>query len=259
MHKNLINLYELQLHIKSLSNIDNERVKAFLDEVFKIGFTNHVSDIFPMDDFLYGDFLMLDKELLYKEFLEFLKNNEEIDDVLYYIAENKYDKFNSICSPSVQDIDDINQIYKTKKETDEESNITTEESYNMHLDETDHNFEMHNTTSPEYELDENKGFLNEDFIKVIKDKKERKDFLNEYFYRRIREEKELDEINNIENQSNHKSESENITYIHTDILDKMEINTNDHLKYNVYARMRIENYLNDISKLRNKISSVFSN
>ena len=81
---------------------------------------------------------------------------------------------------------------KLQRETDEESNISPEE--------TDHSFEMHNTTLPEYELDETKGFLNEDFIKVIKDKKERKDFLNEYFYRRIREEKELDEINNIENQ-----------------------------------------------------------
>ena len=250
MRKNLINLYELQLHVKSLSNIDNERVRAFLDEVFKIGFTNHVSDIFPMDDFLYGDFLMLDKELLYKEFIEFLKGNEEIDDVLYYIAENNYEKFNSICLPSVQNIDDINKIYKTQKEIDEESNISIEE--------TKHNFEMHNTTLPELEMDENKGFLNDDFIKLIKDKKERKDFLNDYFYRKIREEKELDEINNIENKIYDKSETVNIIYIHKDILEKMEINTNDHLKYNVYARMRIEEYVNEIGTLRNKISSVFS-
>ena len=250
MRKNLINLYELQLHVKSLSNIDNERVRNFLNEVFKIGFTNHVSDIFPMDDFLYGDFLMLDKELLYKEFLEFLKDNEEIDNVLYYIAENNYEKFNSICLPSVQNIDDINKIYKTTKEIDEELNITTKE--------TDHSFEMHNIILPEYEQDENKGFLNEDFIKLIKDKKEKKDFLNEYFYRKIREEKELDEVNNIENLSNDKSEPVNIIYLHKDILENMEINTNDHLKYNVYARMRIEEYVNQIGTLRNKISSVFS-
>ena len=251
MRKNLINLYELQLHVKSLSNIDNERVRDFLNEVFKIGFTNHVSDIFPMDDFLYGDFLMLDKELLYKEFLEFLKDNEDIDNVLYYIAENNYEKFNSICLPSVRNIDDINKIYKTTKEIDEELNITTKE--------TDHSFEMHNTILPEYEQDENKGFLNEDFIKLIKDKKERKDFLNEYFYRKIREEKELDEVNNIENLSNDKSEPVNITYLHKDILENMEINTNDHLKYNVYARMRIEEYVNEIGTLRNTLSCVFSN
>jgi hypothetical protein len=251
MRKNLINLYELQLHVKSLSNIDNERVKGFLDEVFKIGFTNHVSDIFPMDDFLYGDFLMLDKELLYKEFLEFLKDNEEIDNVLYYIAEENYEKFNSICLPSVQNIDDIKKIYKTKKETDEESNISTEE--------TDHSFEMYNQIAPEYELDEYKGFLNEDFIKLIREKKEREDFFNDYYYRKTREEKELDEVNNIENQSNDKSEPVDITYIHTDILEKMEMNTNDHLKYNVYARMRIEEYVNEIGTLRNTLSNVFSN
>ena len=251
MRKNLINLYELQLHVKSLSNIDNERVRDFLNEVFKIGFTNHVSDIFPMDDFLYGDFLMLDKEPLYKEFLEFLKDNEEIDNVLYYIAENNYEKFNSICLPSVRNIDDINKIYKTTKEIDEELNITTKE--------TDHSFEMHNVILPEYEQNENKGFLNEDFIKLIKDKKERKDFLNEYFYRKIREEKELDELNNIENLSNDKSEPVNITYLHKDILENMEINTNDHLKYNVYARMRIEEYVNEIGTLRNTLSYVFSN
>ena len=251
MRKNLINLYELQLHVKSLSNIDNERVRDFLNEVFKIGFTNHVSDIFPMDDFLYGDFLMLDKEPLYKEFLEFLKDNEEIDNVLYYIAENNYEKFNSICLPSVRNIDDINKIYKTTKEIDEELNITTKE--------TDHSFEMHNVILPEYEQNENKGFLNEDFIKLIKDKKERKDFLNEYFYRKIREEKELDEVNNIENLSNDKSEPVNITYLHKDILENMEINTNDHLKYNVYARMRIEEYVNEIGTLRNTLSYVFSN
>ena len=82
MRKDLISLYELQLHVKSGGNSNNERVRTFLNEVFKIGFTNNVSDIFPMNDFLYGDFLILDKEFLYKEYLDFLKDNEEIDDVL---------------------------------------------------------------------------------------------------------------------------------------------------------------------------------
>ena len=49
----------------------------------------------------------------------------------------------------------------------------------------------------------------DNYANGIKDKKERKDFLNEYFYRKIREEKELDEINNIENQLNEKSEPTN--------------------------------------------------
>ena len=75
----------------------------------------------------------------------------------------------------------------------------------------------------------------------------------------IKSEKELDEVNNIENLSNDKSEPVNITYLHKDILENMQINTNDHLKYNVYARMRIEEYVNEIGTLRNTLSSVFSN
>ena len=69
----------------------------------------------------------------------------------------------------------------------------------------------------------------------------------------------MDEVNNIENQSNDKSEPVDITYIHTDILEKMEMNTNDHLKYNVYARMRIEEYVNEIGNLRNTLNNIFSN
>ena len=42
---------------------------------------------------------------------------------------------------------------------------------NMSTEETDHSFEMYSQISPEYQLDEYKGFLNEDFIKLIKDKK----------------------------------------------------------------------------------------
>jgi hypothetical protein len=37
------------------------------------------------------------------------------------------------------------------------------------------------------------------------------------------------------------------------------MNTNEHLKYNVYARMRIEEYVNEIVTLRNQLSSTFSN
>ena len=262
MRKDLINLYELQLQVKSGGNRSNERVRTFLNEVFKIGFTNDVSDIFPMDDFLYGDFLILDKEFIYKEYLDFLNNNEEIDDVLYHIAENDLERFNALCIPSVQNIDDINQIYKTKKETeaiDVEENFSMEASMSYNFEERDDNVEMHNTIFPEYELDKNKGFLNENFVRRIREQKGKKEFSNEYFIRLLREKKELDEVNNIENQLDDVPEPLKIIDIHTNILDKMEINTNDHLKYNVYARMRIEDYVNDISKLRNKLSSVFSN
>ena len=143
MRKDLISLYQLQLHVKSWGNSNNEKVRKFLKEVFKIGFSNYVSDIFPMDDFLYGDFLKLDKEFLYKEYLDFLKSNEEIDDVLYYIAENGLEKFNSICTPSVRSIEDIKNIYKTKKEIDEEPKIIIEESFSMNLQKPEDNVEMH--------------------------------------------------------------------------------------------------------------------
>ena len=108
-----------------------------------------------------------------------------------------------------------------------------------------------------FDFDKKKGFLNREFIRLIREQKGKKEFSNEYFIRLLREKKELDEVNYIENQSDDVLEPLKIIDIHADILDKMEINTNDHLKYNVYARMRIEDYVNDISKLRNKLSSVF--
>ena len=266
MLKDLISLYELQLHVKSGGNSNNERVRTFLNEVFKIGFTNNVSDIFPMNDFLYGDFLILDKEFLYKEYLDFLKDNEEIDDVLYYIAENDSERFNALCIPSVQNIDNINQIYKTKKETeviDVEENYLMEASMSYNFEERDDNVEILNMSTfiepIDYDFDKKKGFLNREFIRLIREQKGKKEFSNEYFIRLLREKKELDEVNYIENQSDDVLEPLKIIDIHTNILDKMEINTNDHLKYNVYARMRIEDYVNDISKLRNTLSSVFSN
>ena len=50
-----------------------------------------------MEEFEYGDFLELDKKFLYKEYVNFLSSNENIDDVLFHIAENDYDKFQNLC------------------------------------------------------------------------------------------------------------------------------------------------------------------
>ena len=263
MRKDLISLYELQLHVKSWGNSNNERVRTFLKEVFKIGFTNQVSDIFTMDEFLYGDFLILDKEFLYKEYMKFLKDNEEIDDVLYYIAENNFDGFNDLCMPLVQNIIDISKIFRTKKQTDEEEKFSIQMSDMSNLEVRDYNTDEFNMSSfseePNYEIDKEKGFLNRDFIRLLRAQKGKKEFSNEYFIRLQREKKELDEVNYIEYQSDYAPEPLKIIDIHTDILEKMEINTNEHLKYNVYARMRIEDYVSEISTLRDKISSVFSN
>ena len=88
MDKNLITLYELQLYIKSWGNSNNERVKTFLDNVFQMGISLRYDDIFPMEEFEYGDLLILDQEFIYNEYLKFLEKNELVDDVLFHIAEN---------------------------------------------------------------------------------------------------------------------------------------------------------------------------
>ena len=62
MDRNLITLYELQLYVKSWGNSNNDRVKIFLENVFQIGVTKNYYDIFPMDEFEYGDFLELDEK-----------------------------------------------------------------------------------------------------------------------------------------------------------------------------------------------------
>ena len=237
MRKDLISLNELQLYIKSLGNSNNERVKTFLKEVFKIGFTNQLSDIFPMDEFLYGDFLILDKEFIYKEYLNFLKDNEGVDDTLYYIAENNYEKFNSLCLMwGSTDINEIYTIFKTKKQIDEEPKIKFEESFSMRLEEREPDIELFDLSHLDLLYDNHS------------DKK--KDF-HYQFNRRATENEELKEVNRIEELQN------KIPDIHSDVFSRMKLNTNDHLKYNVYARIRIEDYNNDIKKVKDTLSNVF--
>ena len=74
MDKNLVTLYELQLYTKSWGNSNNDRVKIFLANVFQIGFSLRYKNIFPMEEFEYGDLLILDNEFIYKEYLKFLEN-----------------------------------------------------------------------------------------------------------------------------------------------------------------------------------------
>lgn len=239
MRKDLISLYQLQLHVKSWGNSNNEKVRKFLKEVFKIGFSNYVSDIFPMDDFLYGDFLKLDKEFLYKEYLEFLKSNEEIDDVLYYIAENGFEKFDSICTPSVRNIEDIKKIYKTKKDIDEEHQNRSEDSLSMNFQNRDDNVEMHSTSffsdTPDFDFIKNGNLEIPDFLKKQSD---------------IDLDKEIEAL---------ELETLGTKDLFLDILEKMDIKTNDNIKYNFYARMRIDDHVNDIKTLRGKLGYIFTN
>ncbi|MDC1260655.1 hypothetical protein N8014_03660 [Pseudomonadota bacterium] len=234
MRKDLISLYQLQLHVKSWGNSDNEKVREFLKEVFKIGFSNYVSDIFPMDDFLYGDFLKLDREFLYKEYLEFLKSHEEIDDVLYYIAENGFEKFNSICASSVQNIEDINKIFKTKKEIDSEPKIIIEESFSMNFQEPEDNVEMHSSILSKdlYDFDLNNQEVSSEIPDFLKKQSA------------IDSDKEIDALKTSD--------------LYSDIIENMNIKTNDHIKYNFYARMRINDHINDIKTLRGKLDGIFT-
>ena len=87
MDKKFITLNELQHYVNFKGKNKNEKVKTFLNNVFEIGFSLKYSDIFSMEDFEYGDLLVLDYEFLYNEYLKFLNKNETYDDVLFYIAE----------------------------------------------------------------------------------------------------------------------------------------------------------------------------
>ena len=87
MDRKLISLNELKLYVKSKGKNKNKKVETFLNNVFEIGFSFKYSDIFSMQDFEYGDLLVLDYEFLYEEYLKFLGKNETHDDVLFYIAE----------------------------------------------------------------------------------------------------------------------------------------------------------------------------
>ena len=49
------------------------------------------------------------------------------------------------------------------------------------------------------------------------------------------------------------------TDLYTDILENMNVKTNDHIKYNFYARMRIDDHINDIKMLRGKLGDIFTN
>ena len=116
MDKKFITLNELQLYVNSKGNSKNEKVKKFLNNVFEIGFSLKYSDIFSMEDFEYGDLLVLDFEFLYKEYLKFLDKNEIYDDVLFYIAEFEYANFYEKIQFTLKNIKNFTSHFKTRKQ-----------------------------------------------------------------------------------------------------------------------------------------------
>ena len=74
-----------------------------------------VNDIFPMSDFDYYDFLCQNQSFINIEYQEFLEKNENINNILFHIAEFDYDRFKVICeSNDVLEIKNIEEKYKNK-------------------------------------------------------------------------------------------------------------------------------------------------
>ena len=119
MDENLITLDELQLYVTSQGNTNNDRVKTFLNNVFQMGFSFKYFDIFPMNEFEYGDLLVLDRDFIYKEYLKFLEINESYDDVLFHIAENEYVNFYEQIYYELKQIDNFTSHFKTRKQIEE--------------------------------------------------------------------------------------------------------------------------------------------
>jgi len=92
--------------------------QKFLEEFYNIGFTkksNEVLDLnidrYPQINFSYDNLQGLDKTKLYNNYKNFLKRNEQIDDVLFYIAENYYEVFFKFKSEYINQFELIKSTY----------------------------------------------------------------------------------------------------------------------------------------------------
>ena len=245
MDRNLITLYELQLYVKSWGNSNNDRVKIFLENVFQIGVTKNYYDIFPMDEFEYGDFLELDEKFLYKEYLNFLSLNENIDDVLFHIAENDYDKFQNLCNDFAPKISDLRNLFETRKEYEKRVSSAREIFTNHSFIDDKMDFE-----------DDFKKSFEEISKKLEKDKEEPEEKIDE----NILEIRKIDEdLSQMAAQIDLNEYPYSVSdYFFDNIFDKMNIRINDDIKLNIFARLRINEHLRDIKKLGDDIGTIFS-
>ena len=256
MDENFITLYELQLYVKSWGNSNNKRVKEFLNNIFKIGFTARtLGDIFPMAEFEYGDFLELDKKFLYKEYLHFLNSNENIDDVLFHIAEKDYDKFQDLCSDFAPKISDLRNLFETRKEYEKRVSSAREIIANHSFIDEKINFED-DIKSTFDNIVKKLEIEKEETDKEETDKEEtEKDALKAVPEIEDKEEDTSQIAAQIDLTEYHYKESD---YFFANIFDKMNIQINHDIKLNVFARMRINEYLKDMEKLRDDIETIFS-
>ena len=232
MDKKLISLNELQLYVKSRGNSKNERVKTFLNNVFEMGFSYKYLDIFPMEDFEYGDLLVLDYEFLYKEYLKFLEKKETYDDILFYIAENEYANFYELINYAFKDLKNFTSFFKTRKQKLEENS-----------------FEESKQTSSDKIIDL------EDITETKKDEEDNQDELSNLSINEKRPEyMESALIDGLMGSSPYIPPER----IEEKVLRHFGINVNDLLEANIYARIRIEEHLKNIKQIREDIGSIFS-
>ena len=239
MDKKLISLNELQLYVKSRGNSKNERVKTFLNNVFEIGFSLKYIDIFPMDDFEYGDLLVLDYEFLYKEYLKFLEKKETYDDILFYIAENEYANFYELISYDLKDLKNFTSLFKTRKQLLEARKQLLEENP----------FEEKKQTSSDKIIDL------EDIPEAKKDEEDNQDELSNLHInekRPIYMESAL--IDGLMGSSPYIPPER----LEEKVLKHFGININFFMNSNIYARIRIEEHLKNIKQIRKDVGSIFS-
>ncbi len=244
MDRNLITLYELQLYVKSWGNSNNERVKIFLENVFQIGLTKRHYDIFPMEEFEYGDFLELDEKFLYKEYLNFLNLNENIDDVLFYIAENDYDEFQNLCNDFAPKISDLKNLFEKRKEYEKRVSSAREIMANHSFIDNKIDFE-----------DDFKKSFEEISKKLEKDKEEPEEKIDENILEIRKSDEDLSQMAaQIDLNEYPYSVSD---YFFDNIFDKMNMRINSDIQFNIFARLRINEHLRDIKKLRDDIGTIF--
>ena len=112
-----ITFEELENYLRYEENNYSEEQK-FLDDFYNIGFTkksNEVLDLnidrYPQINFSYDDLEGLDKTKLYNNYKNFLKRDEQIDDTLFYIAENYYEVFFQFQSEYINQFELIKSTY----------------------------------------------------------------------------------------------------------------------------------------------------
>ena len=232
MDKKLISLNELQLYVKSRGNSKNERVKTFLNNVFEMGFSYKYLDIFPMEDFEYGDLLILDYEFLYKEYLKFLEKKETYDDILFYIAENEYANFYEFINYAFKDLKNFTSFFQTRKQKLEENSI--EESKQTSSDKI---INLEDISETKKDDDDNQEELSNLHV-------------NEK--RPIYMESAL--IDGLMGSSPYIPPER----LEEKVLKHFGININDVLDANIYARIRIEEHLKNIKQIRENVGSIFS-